>query len=288
MADYLMKYGILDLIDKYMDDCVAQNKNSLIEVIPKGTSDYHDMKLFLELCSTGYEPKMAILDKERAVIKEFSRYNKIEENSRRKIQHDKIVINNERKNNIRDDGSISKFNYQSLSDIEKYGTIKKESTTNSKAIMSKNAKKQEHLYVTSDREQLSKKVLAKKENFSKDDYQRQEYLLLFESFKKQIDDYLQNKQVVTVDFLMKNTDLNRLFEIIPSMKLKLEFGIWLRLHFGWTLNYFLRDFSKKIYGISHETVRRRLIKYNVPYRKLDFKDEDKIRKIILDVENFIN
>ena len=288
MADYLMKYGILDLIDKYMDDCVAQNKNSLIEVIPKGTSDYHDMKLFLELCSTGYEPKMAILDKERAVIKEFSRYNKIEEKSRRKIQHDKIVINNERKNNIRDDGSISKFNYQRLSDIEKHGTIKKESKTNStNTTLGKNIKKQEHLYVTSDREQL-KKVLAKKENAQVDNYQLEEYLLLFENFKKQINDYLQNKQVVDVDFLMKNTDLNRLFEIIPSMKLKLEFGIWLRLHFGWTLNYFLRDFSKKIYGISHETVRRRLIKYNVPYRKIDFKDEENIRKIIFDVENFIN
>ena len=288
MADYLMKYGILDLIDKYMDDCVAQNKNSLIEVIPKGTSDYHDMKLFLELCSTGYEPKMAILDKERAVIKEFSRYNKIEEKSRRKIQHDKIVINNERKNNIRDDGSISKFNYQRLSDIEKHGTIKKESKTNStNTTLGKNIKKQEHLYVTSDREQL-KKVLAKKENAQVDNYQLEEYLLLFENFKKQINDYLQNKQIVDVDFLMKNTDLNRLFEIIPSMKLKLEFGIWLRLHFGWTLNYFLRDFSKKIYGISHETVRRRLIKYNVPYRKIDFKDEENIRKIIFDVENFIN
>lgn len=299
MADYLMKYGILDLIDKYMDDCVAQNKNSLIEVIPKGTSDYNAMQLFLERCSTGYEPKMAILDKERAVIKEYSRYNKIEEKSRRKIQHDKIVINNVQKNNIRSDGSINKFNYQRLSDIEKYGTVKKESTTNSTNVtmnrirenqekIKAQKEKQEHLYVTSDRVQPNKKVLTKKENAQNDNYQLEEYLLLFENFKKQINDYLQNRQVVDVNFLMKNTDLNRLFEIIPSMKLKLEFGIWLRLHFGWTLNYFLRDFSKKIYGISHETVRRRLIKYNVPYRKIDFKDEENIRKIVFDVENFIN
>lgn len=280
MTDYLMKYGILDLMDKYMDDCIYQNKNSLIEVIPKGTSDYHAMELFLERCGAGFETKTEILDKERSVIKEYSRYNKIEENSRRKIQHDKIVINNARKNNIRSDSSVNKFNYQRLSDINFFG---KEPKINVNFAANKSGENQKKV-----KTQKEKHLHAKQEDMLRKSYQLQEYLLFFENFKKQIDSYLQNKQVVDVDFLMKNTDLSRLLEIIPTMKLKLEFGIWLKLQFNWTSIYFFNTFSKKAYGISHETVRKKLIQYNIPYKKLDFKEEKNIHKIAFDVENFIN
>lgn len=284
MTDYLMKYGILDLIDKYMDDCIYQNKTSLIEVIPKGTTDYHAMELFLERCSTGYEPKMAILDKEHSAIKEYSRYNKIEENSRRKIQHDKIIINNAQKNNIRSDSSIDKLNYQRLSDIKNYGIFNEKTKTNS-TNMTVNAIKENQKEIKTQEEKHSQ---TKQEDMLRKSCQLQEYLLFFKVFKKQVDDYLQNKQIVDVDFLMKNTDLNRLLEIIPSMKLKLEFGIWLKLQFNWTSIYFFKTFSKKAYGISHETVRKKLIQYNIPYKKLDFEKEENIHKIVFDVENFIN
>lgn len=280
MTDYLMKYGILDLMDKYMDDCINKNKTSLIEVIPKGTSDYHAMRLFLERCSTDFEPKDKILDKERTVIKEYSRYNKIEENSRRKIQHDKIVINNVRKNNIRSHGSVNEFNHRQLNDINFFGN---EPKINLNVTTNKTEENQKKI-----KTQKEKHPHAKQEDMLRKSYQLQEYLLFFKVFKKQINDYLQNKQVVDVDFLMKNTDLNRLLEIIPSMKLKLEFGIWLRLQFNWTSIYFFKTFSKKVYGVSHETVRKKLIQYNIPYKHSDFKEEENIHKINFDVENFIN
>lgn len=286
MTDYLMKYGILDLMDKYMDDCIYQNKTSLIEVIPKGTSDYHAMRLFLERCSTDFEPKDKILDKERTVIKEYSRYNKIEKNSRRKIQHDKIVINNARKNNVRSDGSVNEFNHRQLSDIKNYGIFNENTKTNPTNATANTAKEnQEKIKINIQEE---KHPHAKQEDMLRKSCQLQEYLLFFKVFKKQIDDYLQNKQVVDVDFLMKNTDLNRLLEIIPSMKLKLEFGIWLRLQFNWTSIYFFRTFGKKVYGISHETIRKKLIQYDIPYKHLDFREEENIHKITFDVENFIN
>lgn len=285
MADYLIKYGILDLIDKYMNDCVSQNKNSLIEVIPKGTRDYYYMQLFLERCSTGFEPKMAILDKERAVIKEYSRYNRIEENSKRKIQHDKIVIN-QQKNNIRNDGSINKFGHQSkLSDVENYRALKNEQKHSTSNMVRINGS-------MSSTSEAANKIKAEKEAnmFDEKYYQMQKYLIAFEVFKQQLDELLQTKKVyeIDADFLMKNTDLMKLFEIIPTMKLKLEFGIWLKLHLGWSSKYFFKEFSKKVYGLSHETVRRRLVKYDIPYRNTDFRNKENIRKIVSDVENFVN
>lgn len=285
MADYLIKYGILDLIDKYMDDCVSQNKNSLIEVIPKGTRDYYSMQLFLERCSTGFEPRMAILDKERTVIKEYSRYNKIEENSKRKIQHDKIVIN-QQKNNIRNDSSVNKFGRQSkLSDFENYRALKNEQKHSTSNMVRINGS-------MSSASEAANKIKAEKEAnvFDEKYYQTQKYLIAFEVFKQQLDELLQTKKIyeIDADFLMKNTDLMKLFEMIPTMKLKLEFGIWLKLQLSWSSKYFFKNFSKKVYGLSHETVRRRLVKYDIPYRNTDFRDKENIHKIVYDVENFVN
>ena len=281
MTDYLMKYGVLDLINKYMDDCINKNKNSLIEVIPRGTSDYHAMQLFLERCGAGFETKDEILDKERTVIKEYSRYNKIEENSRRKIQHDKIVIN-QQKNNIRSDNSI----YRQLSDIKNYGIFNENAKTNPKnATVNTVKENRKKIKINIQKEKCPH---VEKESILSKSYQLQEYRLFFENFKKQIDSYLQNKQKVDVDFLMKNTDLSRLLEIIPTMKLKLEFGIWLKLQFNWTSRYFFRTFGKKVYGISHETIRKKLIQYDIPYKHLDFREEENVHKIVFDVENFIN
>lgn len=284
MADYLIKYGILDLIDKYMDECVSQNKNSLIEVIPKGTRDYYSMQLFLERCSTGFEPRMSILDKERAVIKEYSRYNKIEENSKRKIQHDKIVIN-QQKNNIRNDGSVNKFGRQSkLSDFENYRALKNEQKHSINNTVKINGS-------ISSASEATNKIKAQKElNTLRENYQAQQYFSMFGLFKQQLNEFLQTKQVyeINADFLIKNTDLIKLFEIIPTMKLKLEFGIWLKLQLSWSSKYFFKEFSKKVYGLSHETVRRRLVKYNIPYRNTDFRSRENIHKIVSDVENFVN
>lgn len=291
MADYLIKYGILDLIDKYMDDCISQNKNSLIEVIPKGTRDYYSMQLFLERCSTGFEPRMSILDKERSVIKEYSRYNRIEENSRRKIQHNKIVIN-QQKNNIYSDGSINKFGHQrKLDDIKNYRALKNEQKSSINNAVRINGSISSASAVTNEIKKNQEKIKAQKETNTLDEnYQAQKYFSMFGLFKQQLDDFLQTKQFyeINADFLIKNTDLMKLFEIIPTMKLKLEFGIWLKLQLSWSSKYFFKEFSKKAYGLSHETVRRRLVKYNIPYRNTDFRKRENIRKIVSDVENFVN